>query len=81
MASNIELSNKRVESAKYRIAKCLNMLEATAQELHWTCEAEEWNDDVAIHHSAYTVRALVHALFVRYNYAKALYVHMSFSLD
>ena len=48
MASNIELSNKRVESAKYRIAKCLNMLETTARELHWACEAEEWNDDVAI---------------------------------
>lgn len=48
MASNIELSNKRIEAAKYRIAKCLNMLEATAQELHWACESEEWNDDVAI---------------------------------
>ena len=34
MASNIELSNKRIEAAKYRIAKCLNMLEATTQELH-----------------------------------------------
>ena len=48
MASNIELSNKRIEAAKYRIAKCLNMLETTAQELHYACEAEEWNDDVAI---------------------------------
>lgn len=48
MASNIELSNKRIEAAKYRIAKCLNMLEATTQELHQACEAEEWNDDVVI---------------------------------
>lgn len=47
MTSNIDLSNKRVESAKYRIAKCLNMLETTAQELHWACEAEGWNDEVA----------------------------------
>ena len=36
--------------------------------------------DVAVHHPADTKRTLVHALFVRYNYAKALYVHMSFSL-
>lgn len=48
MKSNIELSNKRIDTAKYRIAKCLNMLEATAQELHWACEAEDWNDEVAI---------------------------------
>lgn len=46
MESNIELSNKRVENAKKRIAKCLNMLEATTQELRWACEAEQWNEEV-----------------------------------
>ncbi len=46
MKSNIELSNERVETAKKRIAKCLNMLEATAQELRWACESEQWNDEI-----------------------------------
>lgn len=46
MESNIELSNERVENAKKRIAKCLNMLEATTQELRWACEAEQWNEEV-----------------------------------
>ena len=31
--------------------------------------------DVAVHHSADAKWAFVHALFVRHNYAKALYVH------
>lgn len=46
MESNIELSNERVANARKRIAKCLNMLEATAQELRWACEAEQWNEEV-----------------------------------
>ncbi len=46
VASDIELSNERVANARKRIAKCLNMLEATAQELRWACEAENWNEDV-----------------------------------
>ena len=44
--SSNELSNERVENAKIRLAKCLNMLETTAQELRWACEAEGWNDEV-----------------------------------
>ena len=46
MESNIELSEKRVADAKKRLAKCLNMLETTSQELKWACEAERWNEDV-----------------------------------
>ena len=46
MESNIELSEKRVADAKKRLAKCLNMLEATSQELKWACEAEHWNEEV-----------------------------------
>lgn len=46
MESNIELSEKRVADAKKRLAKCLNMLETTSQELKWACEAEHWNEDV-----------------------------------
>ena len=46
MESNIKLSNERVENAKKRIAKCLNMLEVVAQELDWACKAEDWNDEV-----------------------------------
>lgn len=46
MKSSIELSNKRVENERKRIAKCLNMLEVTIQELRWACEAEQWNEDV-----------------------------------
>ena len=46
MESNIKLSNERVANAQKRIAKCLNMLEATAQELRWACESEKWNDEV-----------------------------------
>jgi len=47
MESNIELSNKRIEDAKRRVAKCVGMLETTSQELKWACEAEGWNDEVA----------------------------------
>ena len=46
MKSNIELSEKRVTDAKKRLAKCLNMLETTSQELKWACEAESWNEEV-----------------------------------
>lgn len=46
MKSNIKLSNERVANARKRIAKCLNMLETTARELRWACEAEQWNDEV-----------------------------------
>lgn len=46
MESNIKLSEKRVLDAKKRLAKCLNMLEMTSQELKWACEAEHWNEDV-----------------------------------
>ena len=46
MKSNIELSEKRIADAKKRLAKCLNMLETTSQELKWACEAEHWNEDV-----------------------------------
>ena len=46
MKSNIELSNKRIENARKRLAKCINMLQATTQELKWACEAEGWNDEV-----------------------------------
>lgn len=48
MKSNIELSNERVDNARYRIAKCLNMLESTVQELQWACTAEGWNDEVIV---------------------------------
>ena len=46
MKDHVELSNERIASARERIAKCLNMLEITAQELHWACESEHWNDEV-----------------------------------
>ena len=46
MESDIELSNERVQNAKKSLAKCLNMLETTAQELRWACEAEKWNEEV-----------------------------------
>ena len=44
---NNVLSNERINNAKYRIAKCLNMLETTVQEVKWACESEKWNDEVA----------------------------------
>lgn len=40
------LSNERIDNARKRIAKCLNMLETTAQEVRWACESEKWNDEV-----------------------------------
>lgn len=46
MESNIELSERRVAESRKRIAKCLNLLEASAQEMKWACEAEHWNDEV-----------------------------------
>ena len=42
----------------------------------WMVDVHQVRVDVAVDHSAYAVRALVHALFVRDNYAEALYVHM-----
>ena len=49
MSENInnKLSNERINNAKYRIAKCLNMLETTVQDVKWACESEKWNDEVA----------------------------------
>lgn len=46
MESNIELSEKRIAESRKRIAKCLNLLEVSAQEIKWACEAERWNDEV-----------------------------------
>lgn len=46
--SNIELSNERIENGRKRLAKCLNMLETTSQEIKWACEMENWNDEVAL---------------------------------
>lgn len=42
-----KLANERVENAKKRIAKALNLLEATSQELKWACASMKWNEDVA----------------------------------
>lgn len=47
MESNIELSNRRIEESRKRVAKALGLLEASSQELKWACEAEGWNDEVA----------------------------------
>jgi hypothetical protein len=41
-----KLSIERVENAKKRIAKILNMLQVTNQELKWACESQNWNEDV-----------------------------------
>lgn len=42
-----ELSHERVENAKNRIAKCLNLLEATHGELEWMFEQNpDWNSDI-----------------------------------
>lgn len=46
MDSNIELSNKRVSDSRKRIARALGLIEASAQEMKWACEAEGWNEDV-----------------------------------
>jgi hypothetical protein len=43
---NNVLSNERIDNARKRIAKCLNMLEVTTQEVQWACESEQWNDEV-----------------------------------
>jgi hypothetical protein len=43
---NNVLSNERIDNARKRIAKCLNMLEITTQEVQWACENEKWNDEV-----------------------------------
>lgn len=43
---NSVLSNERIDNARKRIAKCLNMLEVTTQEVQWACECEKWNDEV-----------------------------------
>ena len=45
--SNMELSQQRIEDSRKRLAKCLNLLETTKNELRWACEAEHWNDEVA----------------------------------
>lgn len=45
-SDTIALSNERVAKARKRIAKCLNLLEATKTELHWACDSEEWNDEI-----------------------------------
>lgn len=44
--TNNDLSNDRIDNARKRIAKCLNMLETTTQEVRWACESEKWNDEV-----------------------------------
>jgi hypothetical protein len=43
---NNVLSNERIDNARKRIAKCLNMLEVTTQEVQWACESEKCNDEV-----------------------------------
>jgi hypothetical protein len=43
---NNVLSPERIDNARKRIAKCLNMLETTAQEVRWACKSEKWNDEV-----------------------------------
>lgn len=40
------LARERVERAKNSIAKSLNALETTAQELKWACESQGWNEDI-----------------------------------
>lgn len=45
---NNVLSNERINNARKRIARCLNMLEITAQEVQWACESEKWNDEVVL---------------------------------
>ncbi len=45
---NNVLSPKRIDNARKRIAKCLNMLEITTQEVQWACESEQWNDEVVL---------------------------------
>jgi len=41
-----KLANERVENSRKRIAKVLNILEIVAQEMKWSCESMEWNDDI-----------------------------------
>ena len=41
-----KLSKERIENAVHRIAKSLNMLETTKQELEWACQSEDWDSDV-----------------------------------
>lgn len=41
-----KLANERVENALKNIAKILNQLETTSQELKWACESQNWNDDI-----------------------------------
>lgn len=43
---NLALANERVENAKQRLAKCLNMLEITTEELRWACEDQGWDSMV-----------------------------------
>jgi hypothetical protein len=43
---NNVLSSERIDNARKRIAKCLNMLEVTTQEVRWACKSEKWNDEV-----------------------------------
>lgn len=40
------ISLERVEKAKKRISKILNMLQITNQELKWACESQDWNEDI-----------------------------------
>lgn len=45
--SQESLAKERVEKAKTRLAKCINMLETTVEELKWSCSSMNWNDEVA----------------------------------
>ena len=41
-----KLANERVENTKKRVAHALNLLEAASQEMKWSCESMNWNDEV-----------------------------------
>lgn len=42
----LKLAEERAENARKRVAKALNLLETSVQELKWACEDQGWNDEV-----------------------------------
>ena len=43
-----ELCTKRVENARKTLAKVINLLEGTTDELKWACDDANWNDAVVL---------------------------------
>ena len=48
MDEHEEVANNRIRNATKTVAKVLNKLEGTIDEVKWACESMKWDDGVAL---------------------------------